>query len=86
MLLQNFDFRFDDPSYQLQVKQTLTVKPKDFYMHATLRGHIDPVNLDKLLHLDTSKREEQSDKDKKIAQSFSIHFSSQSTYDDPVWI
>ena len=37
MLLQNFDFTLDDPSYQLEIKQTLTIKPKDFYIHATLR-------------------------------------------------
>lgn len=37
MLLQNFDFTLDDPSYQLEIKQTLTIKPKDFFMRATLR-------------------------------------------------
>jgi cytochrome P450/NADPH-cytochrome P450 reductase len=52
MLLQNFNFRFDDPSYQLQIKQTLTIKPKDFFMHATLRDHVDPVYLEKSLHGD----------------------------------
>lgn len=37
MLLQNFDFTLDDPSYELQYKQTLTTKPKGFYMRASLR-------------------------------------------------
>ncbi|KAK4235289.1 cytochrome P450 [Achaetomium macrosporum] len=37
MLLQNFDFVMHDPSYELQIKQTLTTKPKDFYMRAILR-------------------------------------------------
>lgn len=37
MLLQNFDFVLDDPSYELRYKQTLTTKPKDFYMRAILR-------------------------------------------------
>lgn len=37
MLLQNFDFVLDDPSYELQYRQTLTTKPKDFYMRAILR-------------------------------------------------
>ena len=37
MLLQNFDFTLDDPTYQLEIKQTLTIKPKDFYMRAALR-------------------------------------------------
>ncbi|KAK0120349.1 hypothetical protein ONS95_011752 [Cadophora gregata] len=54
MLLQTFNFRQDDPSYSLQIKQTLTLKPKDFYMHASLREHIDPVYLEKMLHVDTS--------------------------------
>lgn len=37
MLLQYFNFTMDDPSYDLQLKSTLTIKPKDFYMRATLR-------------------------------------------------
>lgn len=57
MLLQNFNFRMDDPTYNLQIKQTLTLKPKDFYMHATLRDGIDPVYLEKMLHVDTSKQD-----------------------------
>ena len=38
MLLQNFNFTMDDPSYQLQIKQALTIKPKGFYMRAHLRN------------------------------------------------
>lgn len=38
MLLQNFDFVLDDPSYTLHYKQTLTTKPKDSYMRAILRN------------------------------------------------
>ncbi len=37
VLLQNFDFVLDDPSYELKYKQTLTTKPKNFYMRAILR-------------------------------------------------
>ncbi|KAG4439164.1 hypothetical protein IFR05_005363 [Cadophora sp. M221] len=55
MLLQTFNFRLDDPSYTLQIKQTLTIKPKDFFMHASLREHIDPVYVEKMLHVDASK-------------------------------
>ena len=51
LLFQNFDFRADDPSYQLSIKQTLTIKPKGFFMHATLRKDIDAVHLEKLLHV-----------------------------------
>lgn len=49
MLLQVFDFKFDDPSYMLTIKQTLTIKPKDLFIHATVRKHIDPTNLEKMI-------------------------------------
>jgi cytochrome P450/NADPH-cytochrome P450 reductase len=39
MLLQNFDFRLDNPTYSLKVKSTLTIKPDDFSMRASLRGN-----------------------------------------------
>jgi cytochrome P450/NADPH-cytochrome P450 reductase len=47
MLLQNFNFQLDDPNYELHIKQSLTIKPKDFYMRATLRDGVDPAHLDK---------------------------------------
>lgn len=50
MLLQNFNFQMDDPSYTLQIKQTLTIKPKDFHMKATLREGITATNIDGLLN------------------------------------
>ena len=37
-LLQRFDFVMDDPSYDLQLKQTLTIKPNNFYIHAIPRS------------------------------------------------
>ena len=37
MLLQYFDFAPHNPSYNLQIKSTLTIKPKDFQMKANLR-------------------------------------------------
>ncbi|KAF2264005.1 cytochrome P450 [Lojkania enalia] len=49
MLLQNFNFSMDDPSYQLQIKQTLTIKPKNFYMHAHLRNHMTATTLEHAL-------------------------------------
>jgi len=49
MLLQNFNFRLDDPSYQLAIKETLTLKPKDFYMKATLRDGITATSLERRL-------------------------------------
>lgn len=38
LLLQFFDFKASDPSYILKVKQTLTIKPQDFKMRATMRN------------------------------------------------
>lgn len=37
MLFQNFNFISHDPDYSLKLKQTLTIKPKDFYVRAVLR-------------------------------------------------
>ncbi|KAF4120958.1 cytochrome P450 / NADPH-cytochrome P450 reductase [Geosmithia morbida] len=45
MLLQNFNFVMDDPSYRLTHKQTLTIKPKDFYIRAILRDGLTPTSL-----------------------------------------
>ncbi|KAK7678479.1 hypothetical protein QCA50_018539 [Cerrena zonata] len=36
-IIQKFDFVMKDPSYELKLKQTMTVKPKDFYIHAVPR-------------------------------------------------
>ena len=49
MLLQYFDFRMDDLNYKLAINQTLTIKPKDFFMHATLRKGIDPLHLERMI-------------------------------------
>ncbi|KAH7130800.1 NADPH-cytochrome P450 reductase-like protein [Dendryphion nanum] len=49
ILLQNFNFSMDDPSYQLQIKQTLTIKPKDFFMRAHLRNHMSATTLERAL-------------------------------------
>lgn len=46
MLLQNFDFELADPSYELHYKQTLTTKPKDFYMKAILRHGTTATDLE----------------------------------------
>ncbi|KAL7933075.1 cytochrome P450 [Trichoderma chlorosporum] len=46
MLMQNFNFVMDDPSYSLIVQETLTIKPKDFKIRAIPRGGITPVQLE----------------------------------------
>ncbi|KAK7728379.1 hypothetical protein SLS63_006608 [Diaporthe eres] len=45
MLFQKFDFDFVDPEYKLTVKQTLTLKPRDLFIHAKLRPGIDVLTL-----------------------------------------
>ncbi|KAJ7808342.1 hypothetical protein B0H14DRAFT_2870527 [Mycena olivaceomarginata] len=37
-VIQRFDLSFVDPSYNLEIKQTLTVKPNDLLIQATLRA------------------------------------------------
>jgi len=65
LLLQNFNFRAEDPSYKVTIKQTLTIKPKDFFMHATLREGIDPIHLEQNMWNGGYVNKE-SAKDKKI--------------------
>jgi cytochrome P450/NADPH-cytochrome P450 reductase len=46
MLLQNFNFVMHDPTYNLAIKQTLTVKPDHFYMRAIIRDGLSPTQLE----------------------------------------
>ncbi|KND90461.1 Bifunctional P450/NADPH-P450 reductase [Tolypocladium ophioglossoides CBS 100239] len=46
MLFQNFNFSLDDPNYNLEVQETLTIKPKDFFMRASLRHGMTPTELE----------------------------------------
>lgn len=50
LILQNFNLRMADPSYQLRIKQTLTIKPDGFFMRATLREGIDAIQLEKKMY------------------------------------
>ena len=51
-ILQRFDLVMDDPSYELQLKQTLTIKPHNFLIHAIPRKNkprllsVPPSSLD----------------------------------------
>jgi cytochrome P450/NADPH-cytochrome P450 reductase len=36
-VVQRFDMVLHDPSYSLELKQTLTIKPKNFYIKAAVR-------------------------------------------------
>jgi cytochrome P450/NADPH-cytochrome P450 reductase len=53
ILLQNFNFVAADPSYQLAIKQTLTIKPKGFEMRAILRKGTSPTSLEHALQSTT---------------------------------
>ncbi|PNY23978.1 Bifunctional P450/NADPH-P450 reductase [Tolypocladium capitatum] len=46
MLFQNFNFSLDDPNYNLELQETLTIKPKDLFMRASLRHGITPTELE----------------------------------------
>lgn len=46
LIFQHFDLVVDDPSYELQLKQTLTIKPKDYHIRAIPRkGGSVPIAL-----------------------------------------
>lgn len=46
ILFQNFNFTMEDPNYRLEVQETLTLKPKDFNMRASLRHDMTPTELE----------------------------------------
>ncbi|KAI2622619.1 bifunctional P-450:NADPH-P450 reductase [Xylaria nigripes] len=46
LLLQNFNFVMHDPTYNLAIKQTLTIKPDNFLMRAILRDDMTPTQLE----------------------------------------
>ncbi|KAF7187825.1 Bifunctional cytochrome P450/NADPH--P450 reductase [Pseudocercospora fuligena] len=50
IILQNFNLRFADPSYELKIAETLTIKPDNLLIKAQLRDGIDPIQLSKKLH------------------------------------
>ncbi|POR33668.1 Bifunctional P450/NADPH-P450 reductase [Tolypocladium paradoxum] len=49
MLFQSFNFSLDDPNYHLELQETLTIKPKDFFMRASLRHGMTPTELERQL-------------------------------------
>jgi cytochrome P450/NADPH-cytochrome P450 reductase len=50
MLLKTFDIKLDDPTYELRIKESLTIKPDGFRVRAALRHHINPATLAQNLH------------------------------------
>ncbi|KAI1385134.1 bifunctional P-450:NADPH-P450 reductase [Hypoxylon trugodes] len=49
MLFQNFNFVLADADYELSHKQTLTIKPDNFFIRAILRDGMDPTKLESRL-------------------------------------
>nr|WVH32641.1 cytochrome P450 [Trichoderma asperellum] len=49
MLFQNFNFTLDDPNYQLEIVASLTIRPKDFFMRASLRHGMTATELERKL-------------------------------------
>ncbi|KAI5360063.1 putative Flavoprotein-like superfamily [Septoria linicola] len=50
LILQNFNLRLNDPSYELKIAESLTIKPADLFIEARLRSDADPIDLLKRLH------------------------------------
>ncbi|KAK4244447.1 cytochrome P450 [Corynascus novoguineensis] len=71
MLLQNFDFVLHDPNYTLHYKQTLTTKPKDFYMRAILRDGLTATELEHRLAGDVASTAKLNGNSKPTAQKSS---------------
>ena len=67
LLFQNFNFRPDDPTYHVSFNQTLTIKPRGYYMYATLRGGLDPIKVESVLH-GAGAEKPLSEKDKKVEE------------------
>lgn len=54
LVLQSFDLRLDDPAYELRIQQTLTIKPRDLYMHASPRNGMDATAMQRMMMADAS--------------------------------
>ena len=40
MIIQKFTFKLADPEYELEIKHTLTIKPKGLFIHAIPRKDV----------------------------------------------
>lgn len=50
LILQNFDLRLANPMYQMRIKQSVTVKPTNLYVKASLRHGMTAHELEQTLH------------------------------------
>lgn len=51
MVMRNFDMDFAEPSYKMSIKQSLTIKPANLKVKLRLRRGLDPIKLEKRLHI-----------------------------------
>lgn len=49
MMFQNFNFTMADPNYTLEIQETMTIKPKNFFMRTSLRHDMTPTELEQAL-------------------------------------
>jgi cytochrome P450 / NADPH-cytochrome P450 reductase len=49
LILQNFDLRLKDPSYNVRIKQAITIKPLNLYVKASLRHGMTPGDVEERL-------------------------------------
>ncbi|KAJ5183808.1 Oxidoreductase FAD/NAD(P)-binding [Penicillium capsulatum] len=61
ILMQNFNFSMADPNYDIRINQTLTIKPKEFYIRATLRPGLTASKLNNVLNGGGSLQDEKAD-------------------------
>jgi len=67
LVLQNFNLRMADPSYQLKIKQTLTIKPDNFHIKVSLRPGINPIAIEKRMYSDISDSKDDRHKTAAVA-------------------
>ena len=67
MILQNFNLQAVDPSYIMNVSQSLTIKPKGYGMRATLRKGLDPTSLERRIWGGKQPKEDNA-KDKRVEE------------------
>lgn len=55
LILQHFDIQLDDPSYQLRIKETLTIKPDGLFIRTSFREGIDALDVERRVSVSTSR-------------------------------
>lgn len=72
MLLQNFTFQATDPAYKIDYNSTLSIKPTDFTMRATLRPGLDHASVERRIWGGKSVKEDK-EKDERIRAASTLN-------------